>query len=69
MTNCYRPTLTSLDDDLEIMRTFENEIRSGKTRGNLARARHVIEIIDKIYVSSASGRAETIGPIAVAGGI
>jgi UDP-N-acetylglucosamine 3-dehydrogenase len=61
MTDCYRPTLTSLDDDLEIMRTFEAEIRFGKGRGNLSRARHVIEVIDKIYVSSASGRAEAIG--------
>ena len=61
MTNCYRPTLTSLDDDLEIMRAFEAEIRAGKGRGNLSRARHVIEIIDRIYASSASGRAEAIG--------
>ena len=60
MTNCYRPALSSLDDDLEIMRAFESEIRSGKARGNLSRARHVIEVIDKIYTSSASGRAETI---------
>jgi UDP-N-acetylglucosamine 3-dehydrogenase len=60
MTSCYRPTLTSLDDDLEIMRTFETEIRFGKGRGNLSRARHVIEVIDKIYLSSASGQAEAI---------
>ncbi|HLX97716.1 MAG TPA: Gfo/Idh/MocA family oxidoreductase [Roseiarcus sp.] len=62
MTNCYRPTLTSLDDDLEIMRAFEAEIRAGKSRGNLSRARHVIEVIDRIYASSASGRAEAIRP-------
>ncbi len=60
MTSCYRPTLTSLDDDLEIMRTFETEIQLGKGRGNLSRARHVIEVIDKIYLSSASGQAEAI---------
>jgi UDP-N-acetylglucosamine 3-dehydrogenase len=60
MTSCYRPTLTSLDDDLEIMRTFETEVRLGKGRGNLSRARHVIEVIDKIYLSSASGGAEAI---------
>jgi UDP-N-acetylglucosamine 3-dehydrogenase len=60
MTNCYRPALASLDDDLEIMRTFEAEIRLGKGRGNLSRARHVIEVIDKIYLSSASGRAVAI---------
>ena len=65
MTDCYRPALTSLDDDAEIMLSFEAEIRSGRTRGNLARSRHVIEIIDKTYRSSASGRAETIEPIAV----
>jgi predicted dehydrogenase len=60
MTNCYRPTLTSLDDDLEIMRTFEAEIRLGEGRGNLSRGRHVIEVIDRIYASSASGRTEAI---------
>ena len=52
------PTLMSLDDDLEIMRTFETEVRLGKGPGNLSRARHVIEVIDKIYLSSASGGAE-----------
>ncbi len=63
MTNCYRPTLASLDEDLEIMRAFEAEIRGREGRGNLSRARHVIEVIDRIYASSASGRAEAIGPI------
>jgi predicted dehydrogenase len=62
MTNCYRPTLTSLDDELEIIRAFEAEIRRGEGRGNLSRARHVIEVIDRIYASSASGRAEAIEP-------
>jgi predicted dehydrogenase len=62
MTNCYRPALSSLDDDLEIMRAFEAEIRLGEGRGNLSRARHVIEVIDRIYASSASGRAEAVGP-------
>ena len=52
--------MTSLDDDLEIMRTFETEVRLGEGRGNLSRARHVIEVIDKIYLSSASGGAEAI---------
>jgi UDP-N-acetylglucosamine 3-dehydrogenase len=60
MTDCYRPTLTSLDDDFEMMRAFEDEIRVGKGGGNLSRARHVIEIIDKIYASSASGEAQAI---------
>jgi predicted dehydrogenase len=60
MTNCYRPALTSLDDDFEMMRAFEEQIRGGKGGGNLSRALHVIEIIDKIYASSASGHAHTI---------
>ena len=34
-----------------------------KARGNPARQRHVIEIIDKIYASSASGAAQEIGPV------
>ena len=42
------------------MRAFETEIRLGEGRGNLSRARHVIEVIDKIYLSSASGGAEAI---------
>jgi UDP-N-acetylglucosamine 3-dehydrogenase len=60
MTKCYRPALTSLDDDFEMMRAFEKAIRAGKGGGNLSRARHVIEIIDKIYASSASGQAQSI---------
>jgi predicted dehydrogenase len=60
MTNCYRPALSSLDDDFEMMRSFEGEIRAGKVGGNLSRARHVIEIIDKIYASSDSGEAQAI---------
>ena len=63
MTNCYRPQLESYDNDLEIMRAFAEQIRAGrggKTGGNLSRARHVIEVIDKIYASSASGTAEPI---------
>jgi UDP-N-acetylglucosamine 3-dehydrogenase len=60
MTNCYRPALTSLDDDFEMMRAFEEQIRAGNGGGNLSRARHVIEVIDKIYASSASGQAHTI---------
>jgi predicted dehydrogenase len=62
MTNCYRPALTSLDDDFEMMRAFEEQIHTGKGGGNLSRARHVIEIIDKIYASSASGQAQAIEP-------
>ena len=60
MTNCYLPALTSLDDDFEMMRAFEDAICVGKGGGNLSRARHVIEIIDKIYASSASGEAQAI---------
>ena len=60
MSNCYRPALASLDDDFEMMRAFEDQIRAGKGGGNLSRARHVIEIIDKIYASSASGTAQAI---------
>lgn len=52
----------ALDDDLEIMRAFEAEIRAAKSRGNLSRARHAIEVVDRIYASSASGRAEAIKP-------
>jgi UDP-N-acetylglucosamine 3-dehydrogenase len=65
MTNCYRPALESYDNDLEIMRAFAEQIRmerGGKTGGNLFRQRHVIEVIDKIYASSASGAAQLIAP-------
>src|SRR5574337_70917 len=63
MTNCYLPKLEPYDDDQEIMRVFDEEIRGKSGKGNTARARHVIEIIDKIYASSRSGAAQAIGPV------
>ena len=62
MSNCYRPALAPFDGDIEIMRAFSQQISLGKGDGsNAARQRHVIEIIDRLYASSASGTAAKIG--------
>lgn len=65
MSNCYRPALARRGEDREILQSFSDQISFGSGRGdglNAARQRHVIEIIDKLYASSASGEAATIGP-------
>ena len=54
-----RPALGAWDGDQGIMRAFARQIAggAGETRGeNAARQQHVIEIIDKLYASSATGR-------------
>ena len=62
MSNCYRPALAPFDGDIEIMRAFSQQISLGKGDGsNAARQRHVIEIIDRLYASSASGTAAKMG--------
>jgi UDP-N-acetylglucosamine 3-dehydrogenase len=64
MSNCYRPALAERDEDREIMRAFADQILRGSGRGdgrNAERQRQVVEIIDKIYASSASGQAVKIG--------
>ena len=48
------------------MRAFDEEIRDlggAEARGNTARQRHVIEIIEKIYASSRSGAAQEVAPL------
>jgi UDP-N-acetylglucosamine 3-dehydrogenase len=62
MSNCYRPALGRWDGDRGIMRAFAEQIagRGAKRGANAARQQHVIEIIDKLYASSASGRAERL---------
>jgi len=66
LTNRYLPKLKPYDDDQEIMRAFDEEIRDlggAEARGNTARQRHVIEIIEKIYASSRSGAAQEVAPL------
>jgi len=60
MSNCYRPDLPHGDSDVGILRAFAEQIARGAVAGkgsNMSRQRHVIEIIDKLYASSASGAA------------
>jgi predicted dehydrogenase len=55
----YRPTLPPFDGDRVIMRAFATQIAGGPAPDGASstRQRHVIEIIDKLYASSASGMA------------
>jgi predicted dehydrogenase len=63
MSNCYRPVLEPWDPDRDILRSFCEQIRGERPAEGAARQRHVIEIIDKLYASSASGSALKLEPI------
>ncbi len=55
--NWYKPSLPEFDGDRVIMQAFATQIRGGQAPdgASSSRQRHVIEIIDKLYASSASG--------------
>jgi predicted dehydrogenase len=65
MSNCYVPDLPPPDQDAGILLAFAEQIAAGASvaadGSNALRQRHVIEVIDRIYASSASGQALTIG--------
>jgi UDP-N-acetylglucosamine 3-dehydrogenase len=56
--NWYRPSLPGFDGDRVIMQAFATQIGGGPAPDGASstRQRHVIEIIDKLYAASASGR-------------
>ena len=64
MSNCYRPALAPWDGDRVIMHSFAEQIAGGAAvdGASASRQRHVIEIIDKLYASSASGGAMNSRP-------
>jgi UDP-N-acetylglucosamine 3-dehydrogenase len=55
--NWYKPSLPEFDGDRVIMQAFATQIAGGPAPdgASTSRQRHVIEIIDKLYASSASG--------------
>jgi predicted dehydrogenase len=59
MSDCYEPALEPWDGDSVILHYFAEQIGSGgaDARANALRQRHVIEIIDKLYAASNSGKA------------
>jgi UDP-N-acetylglucosamine 3-dehydrogenase len=65
MSSCYVPNLPPPDQDGGILLAFAEQIAAGASvtadGSNAQRQRYVIEIIDRIYASSDSGQALTIG--------
>jgi UDP-N-acetylglucosamine 3-dehydrogenase len=64
MMCCYRPSLPPLDLHRDIVRSFADAIVKGEApqtaSARMAHQHHVIEIIDKIYESSRTGRAQNM---------
>jgi UDP-N-acetylglucosamine 3-dehydrogenase len=62
MTGCYKPALPPFDADRVIMSAFATQIAGGPAPDGSSsrRQRHVIEIIDKLYAASKSGRTQTL---------
>ena len=63
MSDCYEPALESWDGDSVIMHYFAEQIGNGgaDARANALRQRHVIDIIDQLYVASSSGAVSELG--------
>ena len=63
MSDCFEPALKSWDGDSVIMHYFAEQIGNGgaDARANALRQRHVIDIIDRLYVASSSGAVSELG--------
>lgn len=65
VSNWQKPACAPWDADQDILRSFAEQIWGDRLRpgdrSNVAHQRHVIEIIDRLYASSESGRAMTLG--------
>ena len=62
MSPCYKPALPPFDGDRVIMSAFATEINGGPAPdgSSSTRQRHVIEIIDKLYAASRTGRTQSL---------